>query len=375
MNGNSQTIASRGDDWRKSLTDIQAGPLKFCPSFPQVAQRWNDWWKFNADRPLIICAPPKTPDIRWDKALDLLDQPANWLRLRRQQLEQTHYVGETLPAIRVDIGPVAMAAFMGAPLHLAPLEQTTWQTPIIDSWQDAMPLALEPQNAWLKKVLLLLETIAQDARGEYLACLPDLTGAIDALANIRTTQKLCFDLYEQPETLLLAASQAVDAWETVFVRMYDLLLANGVGVTQFIPCWADSPFTVPTCDFNALIGPRDFQATCLPSLKDQARRAGLCVLHLDGPAAARHADALARDPDITAIQYTPGAATPSALAVLPMLQMIQRHKVPIVICASIDEVKPLARQLDPRGLAILVSQETTCQQADHLIDWRDKQFA
>lgn len=367
-------IASRRDDWRRSLSDIQAQPLEFCPSFPQVAQRWNDWWQFKADRPLIIASAAKTADIRWDKAFDLFDRPADWLHIRRQQLEQTHYVGEALPAIRADIGPVATAAFIGAPLHLASAEQTTWQDPIIDSWQEAMPLALEPHNTWLEKVLLLLETIAQDAHGRYLACLPDLSGAIDALANMRTTQKLCFDLFEQPETVLAAASQVVDAWEAVFVQMYDLLLAHDVGITQFVPCWADSPFTVPTCDFNALIGPREFQAGCLPSLKDQARRAGRCVLHVDGPDAARHVEALTQDSDITALQYTPGAATPSALAVVPMLQRIQRHQVPIVINSSLDEVRTLAPQLDPQGTAILVSDVQTCRQADDLIEWRDKEY-
>ena len=83
-----------------------------------------------------MAAVAKTRDIRWDKLLDQLDQPDEWVRLRRLQVEQTHYVGESLPFARVDIGPVAMAAFLGTPLHLADEEQTSWQDPIIETWEE-----------------------------------------------------------------------------------------------------------------------------------------------------------------------------------------------------------------------------------------------
>lgn len=371
---NDQSIAVRRQDWHKSLTRIQSEPLMYCPSFPEVAQRWNDWWRFKSNRPLVIAQVAKTSSIRWDKAFDLLEQSEEWIRVRRRQVEQTHYVGEALPFVRVDIGPVAMGAFMGAPLHFALTEQTSWQSPVIESWDNTIRLEVNPSNAWLRKVLSLMEKLAEDARGEYLVCLPDLTGAIDALANMRTTQKLCFDLYEHREDVLLAGAQAVDAWETVFSRMYDLVLGLGVGITQWVSCWADSPFTVPTCDFNALIGPEDFKDVCMPSLKEQARRAGLCVFHLDGPDAARHAETLAEDPDITAVQYTPGAATPSALSMLPMLRMFQQHKVPLFIGCPLDEVKQLAQELDPRGVAIRVSGLSAPEQADTLIDWREQAF-
>ena len=368
-------IAARKGHWQATLRHIQASSLKYCPEFSEVAQRWNDWWSFKADRPLLIAQAAKNSEIRWDKGFDLFDRPDEWVRMRRTQVEQTHYVGEALPFVRVDIGPVAMAAFLGAPLHFAPNEQTSWQDPVIKSWDSTTRIKLRATNKWLRKVLLLTERLAEDARGEYLVCLPDMSGAIDVLANMRTSEKLCLDLYEQRQDVTRAAAQAVDAWESVFVRMYDLLLGVGTGVTQWVSCWADSPFTVPTCDFNALIGPADFNEVCMPSLKEQGRRAGLCVLHLDGPDAARHAQTLAKDPDITAVQYTPGAGTPSALAKVPMFRMLQEHKVPLFVEAPYEEVKKLAEQLDPRGLAIRVWGLESPEQADAIVDWRQKRYA
>ncbi len=131
--------------------------------------------------------------------------------------------------------------------------------------------------------------------------------------------------------------------------------------------WADSPFTVPTCDFNALIGTDDFEDVCMPSLRDQARCAGLCIFHLDGPDAARHAEILAKDADITAVQFTPGARIPSVLAKLDMFRMIQSHKVPLFVETPYDEVEKLVGELDPRGLAIRVSGVGSPKEADTLL--------
>jgi hypothetical protein len=124
-----------------------------------------------------------------------------------------------------------------------------------------------------------------------------------------------------------------------------------------------------------LIGPADFREVCLPSLAEQARRAGRCVFHLDGPDAARHAEALARAPEITALQFTPGAATPSAAAVIPMLQMVQSHGTPVFIECPRDEVKEVAQALDPRGTAIRTGGFTSLDEAEALVAWRDDVFS
>ena len=112
-------IASRRSSWQDSLTAIRSEPLTFCPSFPEITLKWNDWWACESERPLIVVQGAKTDKIRWDKAFDLLEQPEEWLRLRRRQVEETFHAGEAIPSVRVDVGPVAMAAFMGAPLHFA----------------------------------------------------------------------------------------------------------------------------------------------------------------------------------------------------------------------------------------------------------------
>lgn len=335
---------------------------------PEIAARWERWWNFSADRPLLIAAAPTRPDIYRGKAFHLLDRPAEWLAAQRLQLENTRFVADTLPRIRADIGPVSIAAFLGAPLTLSEAEQTTWQHPTITDWENPPSFAFDPENPWLRRVLALLELLADDARGRYIVCTPDLAGAIDTLVNLRGPDQLCMDLFDHREAVTAAAMRVMDAWEQIFTRMMDTVLERGAGITQWLAPWSDRPFTIPTCDFTALIGPDDFKECCLPSLHRQAEIAGRLLFHLDGPQAARHAPTLAAQPWITAVQYTPGAGTSSALAKLDLFRSLQAAGKPVLVITPKEEVAQLARSLDPRATAILVEDKLTPAEADALAD-------
>lgn len=370
------SISSYQDKWCPILRKIGSQPLSLCPEFPALAQRWEAWWRFEADRPLLLAqvTKPGGNALQWGKALDLLDQPDAWLDLRRKQIENTRYVGDTLPRIRVDIGPVAMAAFMGAPLHLSSLEQTTWQDTVIEDWSDSSQFEFDPANRWFRTVLELCRLTARDARNRYVVCLPDMTGSIDVLSNMRGPERLCMDLFEHREEVKQAAMKLVDAWEHAYALLYNTVLEEGAGVVQWLKCWSDTLYTLPTCDFNALIGESDFIEVCLPSLAEQARRAGRCIFHLDGPDASRHAPALAAEKSITAVQYTPGAGTESALAKIDMFKMLQKAGKPVLVVTPFEEVKELIDRLDPAGLVVWVNDCSSNEQADTLMDLIHKRF-
>lgn len=352
--------------WTRQLEARSREPLEFCPDFPAIAARWERWWNFSAERPLLVAAAPTRADIYRGKAFHLLEQPDRWLAAQRLQLEHTHFVADTLPRIRADLGPVAIAAFLGAPLTLSEAEQTSWQEPIIADWDNPPSFAFDPENRWLRCTLTLLTLLAEDARQRYVVCTPDLTGAIDTLVNMRGPDRMCLDLFDHRAAVTAAALRVMDAWEEIYRRVMDTVLGRGAGITQWLACWSNRPFTIPTCDFTALISPDDFAECCLPSLRRQAEIAGRLLFHLDGPQAARHAPALAAEPCITAVQYTPGAGTPSALAKLDLLRDLQAHRKPVLVITPKDEVAALARALDPRGLAILVEDRLTPAEADAL---------
>jgi len=361
-------ISSRQKHWTEVLTQTASKPLVFCSDFPEIARRWERWWRCACDRPLLGASVRKNghSNIRWDKPFDLLDRPAEWLRVVRTQMENRIWSRDTVPCLRVDLGPVVTAAFLGAPLEFALEENTSWQKPVIEAWHDDAIPPLDPENRWLQTVLKLSAYAARDAAGRYLVALPDFSGAFDVLANLRGTEKLLLDLYDNPAVLGSAAARILEAWEHAFAMTYDAILDCGAGVTSWLHVWSNTAYTVPTCDFNYMISREHFKLFVMPSLAEQARRAGRCLFHLDGPGAAKHAETLAEEPSITAVQFTPGAANPSAVPWIPMFQMLQRAGKPLVIECLCSDVPQLVDKLDHRGLVLRPGDVGTPQAVESL---------
>ena len=276
------------------------------------------------------------------------------------------WLGASVPHVRVDVGPVSLAAMVGAPIFFDGRTQTSWHTQILAGMEDGLAARPQLSGPWFGRIRDLLRRTAEDGRGRYLVCLPDLSGAIDTLANLRGSEALAFDLVDDPESVLALADHLVGIWEEVFACFYRTILDAGSAPVQWLHAWSDVPYTLPTCDFNALIGPQAFAEICLPSLRKQAAMAGRCLFPLDGPDAARHAPVLAEAEEITAVQFTPGSGTPSALAKLPMLRSLQEAGKPILVVCPSAEVPGMLRGLDPRGLALFPDDLRTVSQGREL---------
>ncbi|MDR0901855.1 MAG: hypothetical protein LBM92_03695 [Opitutaceae bacterium] len=351
------TDADRFAQWKRQLTAISSQPLELCPAFPEIAARWEDWWNFRADRPLMMASSILRDDIYWGRGFRFLENGEHdqWLRAMRAQVENVRWLGELLPRVRVDIGPEAPAAFLGAPLHLSEQEQTAWNTPVIESWEPPPEFKFDPDNKWFRLVVSLFERLAEEARGRHVVCLPDMGGAVDVLVNMRSPTMLCMDIMDDArEAVKAAALQVADAWAPMYNTILDTILGRGTGYINQMSPWSNEAYVVPTCDFNAMIGPADFEEICIPSLRRHAEHAGRICFHLDGPQASRHAEALGRQDWIQTVQYSPGEGTPSALAKLAMFRGLQEAGKPLLVVAPIGEVEEIARKLDPRGLAIWV---------------------
>lgn len=346
--------------WTQQLTAVSREPLEFCPHFPDLAALWEAWWRRGNDRPLLLARYVGGPDpeVPQGRLLHLLERPEEWLAAKEQQLTAATWSVDTVPQIRIDIGPVACGAFLGAHLHLSLNEDTGWQEPIIKEWNGSPSFVLDRSNKWSRIVTELADLAGEAARGRYAVCTPDLSGPTDILANLRGSDKLCFDLYDNRKKVIEASDSLVDVWADTYRELYNRILEKGTGVVQWHNIWSNKPYTVPTCDFNALIGEDDFNEVCLPSYEAQAETVGRVSFHLDGPDASRHAPALAESGPITAVQYTPGAGTPSALEKIDMFRLWQQHDKPILVMAPGNEVPELIESLDHRGLALSVDVES-----------------
>jgi hypothetical protein len=344
--------------WAERLQSAAAAPLQLCPDFPRIAARHEAWWNVERDGPpLLIAAVNRCPERPILRHLDLLVDPSAWLAARRMLLEQQAYSPDWFPWLRVDFGPVMLGGLLGAPVEF--ISDTTWTHACIpDDWSGQPDWTISTHNPWQRLLPELIEVLARDAQENYIFCTPSLGGSADVLMNMRGPEGLCLDLVDRPERIRTAVEAIYQAWR----KSYDLIWTTAaqfpVGVINWVGMWSNQPYHVLECDFNYLIGPRDFQEFFLPDLVRQAKAAGRAIFHLDGPGAARHIDMLLEQEEIQAIQYVVGAGNQSR-PWLPMLKKIQDRGRALQIACEGNEVLELAENLRPEGLAFLTSFQTT----------------
>jgi hypothetical protein len=354
-------------EWERTLTHIAAGPLEYCPDFPTIARRHEAFWANDMiDRPLFLASANTNPARPITRRLDLLDDPEAWFEAKIADLEQTHRVGDTLPTVRVDFGAVMLGALLGAEVEFE--SDTTWTHAFIDDdWSNAPEWIIREDNTYWRQMQTLAQLTTERGVGRYVVMVPNIGASSDLLLNLRGSSQLCLDVLQQPDQIEAAIEAIYPLWYQVFVRLHEIIVGGGVGITEYLGLWSNKPYGLPSCDFNALIGPRPFQRLLLPDIARQAATAGRAIYHLDGPDAARHVDALLDVPELDAIQYVAGAGH-SALFKLDMLKKIQACGKPLQVLCAFDDVLPLADELHPEGLAFLVDEVPDPESLDALFE-------
>ncbi|NSW53203.1 MAG: hypothetical protein HPY85_11915 [Anaerolineae bacterium] len=352
------------EQWRNTLTRLSQQPMEFAPGFPGIAQRFEAWWQHDClDRPIFIASCNGNPQRPTARRVDLLKTPDRWFEEKFKDMRQTHWVGDALPFIRVDFGPVFMTALAGAePIFVS---DTTWyEHTINDDWSNAPDWRFRDDNPWQVLLRQLLAMVADDARGRYFVCTPNLGGTDEVLLNLRGSAKLCMDAIDQPEKIIQAVQAIHPEWERMTALLYESILSRGAGLIQWQMLWSNQPYTLPSSDFNAMLGPRHFKQLFLPDIEQRARTVGRASFHLDGPDAARHIDALIACDALDVIQFTPGDGAAPARSYTEMFRNVQQAGKSLLIACTQADVLPLCQALDPKGLAFLVGGDFTVASLD-----------
>ena len=339
--------------WSQQLRQIASAPLEYCEDFPTIARRFEAWWACDLlDRPILIASADTQPGRPIQRRLELLDQPEAWFEAKLADMRQLHRVGDKLPTMRADFGPVMLGALLGAEVEF--VADTTWQHSfILDDWSNAPRGAWTIVNErWWRLMQDRLDQLAGYAAGRCIVTTPALGGSGDVLLNLRGASQLALDVVEQPERITEALDGIYPAWRQAWSESYRRTAGHGAGVMRWANLWSNRPYVVTECDFSYMIGPKQFERLFLPDIARVAATAGRSIFHLDGQGATRHINALLEVPEIQAIQYVPGAGTPSALKWVEMFRKIQSAGRSLQIICLPQEILPLCDALRPEGLAL-----------------------
>lgn len=353
--------------WQSTLQSISAQPLEYSPNFPEIARRFDAWWAHDAtDRPILIASTNGNPSRPIDRRLDLLFQPERWMEAKLLDMKQTHRVGDALPHIRPDFGPVMLSALFGGNTEF--VADTTWTHAFIaDDWSNCPDWSIE-NHPWWHHLIKLTEMIIEDAPGKYLYHTPNIGASADILLNLRGSSQLCLDVIDQPQKILQAIDAIYPAWYKAFDLVFGAPVSHKVGVIHHPMVWSSVPHSVFECDFNYMIGKKDFIDLFLPDIARQAGAVGRAIFHLDGPGARKHLDALLDTPEIQAIQYVPGAGTPSALPWIDMYKRILKAGKSVQVVCPAEDVLKVCDELPREGLCFLVSDAPSVKDLDDLYE-------
>jgi len=346
--------------------------LEFKPDWPDCRRRIDAWWEGELlDRvPIMIQAPleqDESPTPPEDMEAYWTD-PAQVIPREERRLAATYWAGEAAPVMYpISTGLVTIqAAYFGAPVHFLDT-RTAWVEPIIEKWEEAPPLEFDPDNAWWRKSVALLRAGAERAPGRYLLGLPDLNGPGEILARLRGTERLGLDVLDNPERIKDAVHKITIAWLRHYEACVGLMHQRIPGSITWMGIWSLTPAVDLQCDFSCMISPEAFDELFLPDIRWQTELVGRTIYHLDGPGAVRHLDSLLALPELTGVQWIPGAGAPPMLEWTDVCRHVLEAGKLLYITCEADEVEPLLRELPHPGLLL----ETRCAgrpQADRLLD-------
>jgi len=338
--------------------------MEYKQEFAQAEERIQAFWARDCiDRcalqviarraePLPATGAPLAP-LAADAGIVARKTDVNTVLWHAEETFRTHhYLAEAVPIYVPGLVCSDTAAYLVDEITIT--ADTVWYPHIIDDWTSA-ELTFDRSNRWWQLTLGMAEAASERAAGRYLVAVPDFQAGIDIVSLLRGPERLCIDLFENPDAVRTATRFVFDdVYRHCHAEIESIIRKHSKWTGDWMGLFSSGSHDVVQCDFIALVSPRHFEEFCLPDIAWQCGWLDTAVFHLDGPGAVRHVDALLEIPALDAIQWVPGAGSPSAVGWLPMLRKIQDAGKGIYISAPPEDVEAILAELSPAGLIISV---------------------
>jgi hypothetical protein len=336
-----------------------------------VRQRYTAWLAGENDTPIVQVRAPKGPQTHghtgWNFVHDT-HNPELAFEAFDRYCRQTHFAGDAIPSLFVNLGPGIPAAYLGCPVDIRP--DTVWFQDAGMTWEQILAARLDRNEKWWKYTLDVFRMAGQYAAGKFLVGMTDINAVLNIVGSLRGTLRLLADLVDEPEQVTKAADHALQLWLDCFDQLYAIAQQYQHGISNWMSIWGPGRFCDVQCDFSAMISPRMFEQFVVPHLRQQCRRLDWSIYHWDGPGQIPHLDLLLDIPELTGIQWVPGAGRPGTGSPqwFDLYKRIQARGKRLVLqgMAKID-VQRVVETFEPRGLLIEVGGCKSPEEADDLV--------
>ena len=346
--------------------NIETKPLlEYKPDFSRAQRYWDALWNRDIiDRPCTLVTVPRHGDAsKYSRIIAADDDFEDILAECDAYLESHLFLGEAMPCFRPGFGPDQMAGFVGAPLVINKGSSTTsWSEKIVTDWEEFLPLSIEDDNIYCRRMKEFHEAAEERITGRCLLCEIDLHSNIDLLEGLRGAQNLMFDMIDSPDIILEALSQAHDIYRQISEEFYRYGSKAVLGTTSALPMYDRGRYNRIQADYIALLSPDLFRRFVLPFIEAEAEYLDRSCFHLDGPDALKHLDDILAVPELDAVQWVSGAGSKPQIEWPDVLHRVQAAGKIIILHLSASDVKRIHGEYKPE---LVVDRKSTRLNSSH----------
>ena len=347
------------------------------PDFDEARDRLTTWWNGgDIGRPAMqITAPRKEPI----EDVPVLPEPEGWtgrystadfdyrVNISARATIHNHYLAEAMPCVAPDLAPNCLALYLGCKGVEQP--NTVWCEPFIDD-PAAARFEVDEDNFYWQFTLRLSREQLRLGDEKFLVAFPDLIEGLDTLAAMRDTQTLLMDLIERPDWVHDCLTQITERYFDYYDVLYDMYKDDRGG--SWFWAWAPGRMAKLQCDFSAMIGPDMFGEFMAPVLTKMTDRLDYSMYHWDGPGAIPHHDHLLAIPNLTMLQWTPGAGVEPVddKRWWPLYHKTVEAGKKVILnnCAGKDSLAALKREFGPKLKQFMINiRVESREQADEIL--------
>jgi len=214
------------------------------------------------------------------------------------------YLGAAFPSARCDFGPITVGGNISGYAKFDLASKSVWFE--LDEGWSLERIAALPETAsspWADLCRGAAREIVQRFGGRLLLADSPTFGILDTLAALRTTNQLIEDCIDAPDLVLAAAAALARISWRYWDEMRALLDPVNQGLYSSWGLISRRPIAPCQSDFSVLLSPALYEKLVLPGIREEARRIGRALYHLDGPEQIKYLDLILSIPEIRAIQW------------------------------------------------------------------------
>ena len=345
--------------------------MKLKPDLDEAEKRWLAFWDHELiDRPCCMIRAPRAGVEHVGGPAYMAGSFGDFEPVAEQALasaQSVYWGGEAVPSYTPSFGPDMFAAWLGSEL-VFPEDGagTSWAKTCVGAWDEALPLTLDSDNYWWRRMLDFCRTLADVFQGEVVVTNLDLHSNMDALLAMRGGMDLCTDFADVPELIDRAMADVRKLYPVIDRQLREA--GRMTPAMGWLPLYHPERTNTVQCDFAALIGPDHFRRWALPALVEEAAYLGHCIMHYDGPEMLVHLDDVCAVDGIDCIQWQPGAAGKPFIEWMDLLERIQSMGVAVYVGCSVEQLPVYHRQLKPELVCYNCSAANE-QEAQDTLKW------